>query len=387
MGLKELIFGKKPAPQKGRRFEALSSFQPPFVAYNASMYETEIIRAAISANATHTSKLKIEFRGHGSKELSARLRRPNGFATWSQFLYRLRTVYDNDNNAFICPTFDRYGRVTAIYPVLPANAEVVDVNGEPWLAFQFAAGQFAQAPVWQVAMMRNHQYKNDFFGESNAALNSTLQLVDIQNQGITQAVKDAATFRFMAQYNALSYEDDLEQEQKEFNKASAGRGGLVKLFPSTWSNIKQIESKPFVMDAATMGAIDKRVYAYFGVNEDILENKAYGDKWTAYYEGSIEPFAIQLSEVLTELFILCGELSGPDAMVMATANRLQYMATREKLSMIGLVDRGAINRDEYREVWNMPPIPDGSGKEYIIRGEYKNAADQVITSTGGDDDE
>ena len=59
---------------------------------------------------------------------------------------------------------------------------------------------------------------------------------------------------------------------------------------------------------------------------------------------------------------------------MATANRLQYMSTADKLNFtIQNLDRGVINRDTAREVWNLPPLPNGLGQTYIIRGEYVNA--------------
>jgi hypothetical protein len=71
---------------------------------------------------------------------------------------------------------------------------------------------------------------------------------------------------------------------------------------------------------------------------------------------------------------------------MATANRLQYMSNKEKLEVSAqLADRGILNRDEVREIWNLPPLPNGEGQEYIIRGEYWNATEKI--SEGGSGDE
>ena len=81
--------------------------------------------------------------------------------------------------------------------------------------------------------------------------------------------------------------------------ARDAEGGGLLLFPSTYKDIKQIDVKPWVIDADQMKAIKDNVYEYFGVNEDILTNKAVGDAWSAFYEGAIEPFAIQFSEVVT----------------------------------------------------------------------------------------
>jgi hypothetical protein len=127
-----------------------------------------------------------------------------------------------------------------------------------------------------------------------------------------------------------------------------------------------------------MELINKGVYKYFMVNEDILMNRAYGDKWTAFYEGAVEPFAIQFSEVMTRMLFTFNEQTR-DNRVIATANRLQYMSNTEKLNVSSqLADRGILNRDEVREIWNLSPLPDGEGQEYIIRGEYYNATEKIV---------
>lgn len=385
MGLFDRIFGGRPreAPVK-TDYTTLTAYQPTFTNYNAQMYESELVRAAINARATHISKLTVQFNGHGSEALKRRLVKPNAFATWSQFLYRLDTILDVTNTAFIVPVFDRLGRVIEIYPVLPSRCKMVGTTDDPWVAFEFRTGCFAQLPVWQVGVMTKYQLRNDFFGESNKAMDNTLALIDIQSQGIKEAVKSSATYRFMAQLDNFALNDDRAKEQKRFVDSAFGSkasGGML-LFPNTYKNIQQIKSSPFVADAEQMNTIRQNVFDYFGVNQEVLENKAYGDAWVAFYEGAIEPFAIQFSEVMTNLFVLCGELEG-EASVMATANRLQYMSNAEKLNVSSqLADRGILNRDEVREIWNLAPLPDGEGKAYVIRGEYKNANEQV---NGGDE--
>jgi hypothetical protein len=228
--------------------------------------------------------------------------------------------------------------------------------------------------------MTKFQYKDDLFGESNKALYPTIDLIDIQNQGIKEGVKSAATYRFYAQVNNFTKAEDLAKERKRFteeNFAKDSEGGGVLLFPNTYSNINQVKSDPWVVDPEEEKVIKSNVFDYFNVNEEILQSQSYGDKWVAFYEGVCEPFAIQFSEVVTKmLFTLREQTQGN--FVMASANRLQYMSNKEKLDVSAqLADRGILNRDEVREIWNLPPLPNGEGQAYIIRGEYKNAADQV----------
>lgn len=377
MGLFERIFGKRPAVANAGEYKELTVYSPAFRTYSGRIYESDLVRSAIHAKATHISKLKVEFYGHGSEAVMQRLKKPNALQTWSQFLYRLATIYEAENTAFVVPVRDKYGRIVEVYPAMPSNVKLVSVNDEPWVAFQFSEWRFAQAPVWEIGTMAKFQYKHDLFGESNAAMMPTMELIDIQDQGIKEGIKSAATYRFMAKYNNVAFNDDLDKEQERFNNRASKRGGMALLFPKNYEEIKQIDSKPFVIDAEQMKQIQTNVFNYFGVNESVLQNKTYGDEWTAFYEGAVEPFAIQFSEVMTAMFVACGNLSG-DCGIMATSNRLQYMSNKEKLDFsVQLSDRGALNRDEMREMWNLPALPNGEGQEYIIRGEYWNAKEKI----------
>lgn len=378
MGLFEKIFGKpKPSAPSQPIYATLTGYQPAFINSSGAVYEDALIRATIHAAAKHCSKLKVEFHGHGAASLEKRLRRPNAFQTWSQFLYRARTILDVDNTCVIVPGFDKYGRVDSLYTVVPSSCTMVGETNNPMVALRFPTGEFVQMPVWQVGIMTKFQYRKDFFGSDNEALHQTMQMISIQNQGITEAVKSAATYRFMASMTNFTDSDDLRRKRKEFDEQNfSGEGGGLLLFPNLFTNPQQLKNDRFVVDADQMKVIKDNVFDYFGSNEDVLQNKCFGDKWNAYYEGEIEPWSIQLSEVLTDLFLLLGELTG-DGNVIATTSRLQYMSNADKLSVsTQLVDRGILTVDQALEIWNLPPLPDGKGQVYRIRGEYKDAEGQ-----------
>ena len=233
--------------------------------------------------------------------------------------------------------------------------------------------------------MTKFQYQDDFFGENNLALNPTMELINIQNQGIAEGVKSSATFRFMAKLNNFTKAEDLAKERKRFTRENLQGEGGVLLFPNTYSDIQQIKSSPFVVDAEQMNTIRKNVFDYFGVNEDVLQNKTYGDAWSAFYEGAIEPFAIQFSDVVTKMLFTERERAS-GSFLMATANRLQYMSNAEKLNVSAqMADRGIMNRDEIRQIWNLPPLPDGQGQAYTIRGEYYLLNGNGTVTKKGDD--
>jgi len=392
MGFFDLFFKNRPNP-KGKFhgiFKMLNGYEPKFTTWSGGIYEQELIRSAINARAIHTSKLKFEIDGSARSSLQNKLMKaPNQFQTWSQFLYRLSTILDVHNTAFICPVYDKYGEISGIVCPLPTSCDVVQYGETPYLRYEFTNGQRAAIELEYCGVMTKFQYKNDLMGENNHALYPTMDLISIQNQGIQEGVKSAATYRFWAQVSNFTKADDLKNERKRFTEENFGKeseGGGLLLFPNTYQNINQVKSAPFVVGAEEMKLIEASVYRYYMVNEDILQNKAYGDSWAAFYEGAIEPFAIQFSEVLTKMLFTLREQTSNR--VMLTANRLQYMTNKDKLEVSSqLADRGVLNRDEIREIWNLPPLPNGEGQAYIIRGEYWNATDKINEEESNGQDE
>lgn len=390
MGLFDVIFKNRPKePMKASTmFKMLNGYTPSFTSYNGSIYESQLIRSAINARAVAMSKLKVEINGSAKPILQNKLKHgANQFETWSQFMYRLSTILDVQNTAFICPVFDQYGEVSGVYPVLPSRCEIVSYGNDkrPYLRYEFSNGDRASVELDACGIMTKFQYKDDFFGETNDALFPTMDLIHIQNQGIQEGVKSAATYRFYAQVNNFLDEEDLAKERKRFSDENFGRdaqGGGLLLFPNTYQNINQIKADPWIIKAEEMKIIQDNVFEYFGVNEDVLTNKAYGDAWTAFYEGAIEPFAIQFSEVMSKMLFTFRERSQGDA-VMATANRLQYMSNADKLNVSSqMLDRGIMSINDVREIWNMPPVEGGDVR--IIRGEYYNA-DEKVNEENDDD--
>ena len=377
MGLFDILFGNRPKEkERYEQFSLLTGHEPRFTHFTGDIYESELVRASINALATHISKLDVKTYGAAKPALQRKLAHgPNEFQTWTQFLARAATIYFNANTLFITPVWDQYGEISGIYTPVPERCELVQFNGVPYLRYEFSKGQKAAVELEYCGIMTRMQYKNDFFGESNRALIPTMDLIHIQDQGIKEGVQSAATYRFMAKLNNFAKAEDLANERKRFTKenlaSDVGNNGLL-LFPNTYTDIKQIESKPFTIDADQMKEIRDSVFEYFGVNEDVLQNKFNSDTWSAFYEGAVEPWAIQFSEVLTKMLFTFREQSQGN-FVMATANRIAYMSNADKLNVSAqMADRGLMTRNEIREIWNLPPLPEPYGSQLPARGEYYN---------------
>lgn len=389
MGMFDWLFGNRPKPKEryAEAFKMLDGYTPVFHNWQGSIYESDLIRSAINARATHISKLKVETYGAAKPALQTKLKNgPNEFQTWSQFQYRLSTLLDMHNTVFLCPVYDRYGQPSGIYTPLPMRCEIVQYDDIPYLRYEFGNGTKAAIELEYCGIMTKFQYRNDFFGENNHALQNTLDLIHIQDQGIQEGVKSAATYRFMAKLSNFAKAEDLAKERQRFtaeNFTRDAKGGGLLLFPNNYQDVKQVDVKPWVVDAEQRKAIEANVYKYFGVNDDILTNHFDSENWSAFYEGAIEPFAIQESEVLKKMFFTLREQSTGNG-VSVTANRLQYLSNQDKLAVSEkMADRGLMTRNEIREIWQLPPLPEPIGSQLPVRGEYYNVGDNNGTVQEG----
>lgn len=393
MGFFDRIFGPDKEEQQlqydklHKMFGTLTAYKPVFKTWNGALYESALVRSAIDARARHISKLKIEFKGAAKPGLISKLdKAPNEWSTWSQWLYRASTILDCTNNLFIVPVLDDNLETVGYMPALPSKCKVVeDKAGKAWLIYEFKRGERGAIEFDRCGLMTKYQFENDFFGSSNGALSDTMKLITIQNQGIEEAVKNSATYRFMAQVDNFTFAEDLKKERERFTTENmAGEGGLL-LFPNTYHNVKQIDSTPYTVDAAQMELINTNIYNYYGVNVDVLQNKTYGDTWSAFYEGAVETFAIPFSEVMTKTIYSQREQSEGN-MVMATSNRLQYLSNSDKLKVSSqMSDRGIMTANEIREIWNLPPVEGGDvltrrGEYYVVNEDGTTSKEEALAN-------
>lgn len=385
MGLFEKLFPRRPPDADPRAyFKTLTAYQPVYTTYRGGLYEMALTRAAIAAFARHCSKLHLEIVGDFRPELAPVLgQQPNPWMDASKFIARLATIYQVQNNAFIVPVEDAAGRLVGYYPVLPQQTSIREHGGAPYLQYEFWGGQRAAVELSRAGLLTQHQYEDDFFGADNRPMLPTLQVMRTQDEGIVNGIKNATTIRFLARLSANLKQKDIDAERKRFAKDNLeGNNTGVMMFDSKYADVKQIESTALVVNPKQQELIRESVFEYFGTNEKILTNTYTEDEWNAYYEGSIEPFAIQLSLVLTAMTFTPAEIA-QGAGIIATANRLQYASNNTKLNIVTqLFDRGFLTHNMGLEIFNMPPVEDGD--KYYIRKEYAEVSKLNTEQKEGD---
>ena len=387
MGLFEMLFGRKPEPialKQAKVFQMLDGYVPAFHTWSGSVFESDLIRAALDAHGRHAAKLSPNLSGSAKENLRNRLKiQPNAVQTWPQFLYREAVILYAKNTAFLVPTRGEYGETNGVTGIIPKKWELVEYKGEPFIRFILDKGKRLAVELSQVGILTRYQYESELFGESNEAMKPVLDLIELQRQGIQEGIKNGASYRFSAQSDNWAKDEDLAKEMERFNKFTfqnkKASGGMI-LFPNTYTNVQQLKQEAYKVDAEQLKTIKESVFDYFAINEDVIQGKVFGDAWLSFYESSVEWLAIQISECMTKMLFSERERQFGNR-IDFTSNRLQYMSNADKMNAISqMADRGLMTRNELREILNLAPLPEPLGSQIPARGEYYD-----VTENGGND--
>ncbi len=351
--------------------------------FSGDLLEMDLIRACIDALARNIAKMQLQpvlRRRDGQKDVDTEsdiarvLAHPNPFMTTYDFLYKVAALYYANNNVFIWPEYDR-GRLVALWPIFYKQARMVTLNGNLYIKFDLKYTRTYTAAWEDLIPLRGHYMTDEIFGESNGALLPACELLDAQNQGIINGIKNSATIRGILKSINVLKDEDLKKAKKRFiedNLSLANSGGVIAIDGKF--DYQNIESKPYSIDAESMNAAKQKIFDYFGVNEEFLQNGFTADKYEAIYEGRLEPFAIMLTQALTYGLYTERERSfGRE--IEAGMAKLKYQPIDRITSLISATNQlGLFRRNEYREMLGYGPLTDEEGgNQILISLNYVNA--------------
>lgn len=374
MGLLQHIFGKKNKnyPSLDRYFQAINGYAPVYTSHDGGLYELGLVRAAVHRSATECSKAKPVLSKSSKRIEFIVKKRPNEFMTASQFYYRVATIWELENNAFIVPIEDKYGKITGMFPVCPSQAELTEKNGVVYIVYTFANGEQKAIEYNKCAHLRRMQYKDDFFGDNNEAFRSTADLVKADETGTNEAITNGSRLRFKGKLNSQVIDkEDLKDQQQFVSDMNLNNNATgVFIYDSRFEDMTELKNQFTLLDAKQKEAIENSVFTYWGTNKDILQNTYDEVKWSAYYESHIKPFFIQLGEAITNMFYTYSQqMEGNE--ISYTSNQFDYVPMKTKLECVPqFFDRGMISMDTGLDIVDLPPTGDKDGNKRFIRAEY-----------------
>ncbi len=374
----------------GARIEMITEHGNGFYSFGDNLYRSDIIRAAIRPYSKAIGKLLAKHVRKTTEKTAINpepyirflLEEPNPYMCGQVLQEKVANQLALNNNAFVLIIRDDFGIPIELYPVPARAAETVyGKNGDLFVRFTFANGKRMLFPYSQLIHIRNDFNGKDIFGDSPAeALKDLMEVVSIADQSVVSAIKNSGIVRWILKYANTLRPDDLKSNVKEFadnylniESETIGAAGV-----SGDCEVIRVEPKDYVPNAAQTKEAKERVYAFYNTNDKIVHSNFTEDEWNSYFESVIEPTALQLSNEYTRKLFTRRERSAGNK-IYFEANNLGCATLKTKLSLVAMVDRGALTPNEWRDVFNLAPV---EGGDTPIR---RLDTDTVSTAKGGEE--
>ncbi len=368
--LQNLIAGRRQPPET-IRYELVNSSNSTFVPFSGNLYENDITRAAIwtiaeaagKAGFLHVRGKGVDMRVNPDPMIAMMLEQPNEFMTMQDFIEKMVTHLELYNNAFALIMRGQNGRATALYPLDYSTVELREarMTHEVYCRFRFRGARTLEVPYSDVIHLRKHFNADELFGDGNkAALYGLMDIITTTDQGIVSAVKNSAVISWLLKFKVSLNPNDIKKKVQEFSESylkTANNGwGAAPTDPNY--DAEQVKNDSFVPNAPQMDKAKQRLYAYFGVNDAIVQKTYNEDQWNAWFEGKIEPILMRFSRQMTTKIFSAKERAFQNRIV-PQSTAMAYASMQTKLGLVSMVDRGALLPNEWRETLNLPPIEGG----------------------------
>lgn len=389
-GLFKTIFGEKDPPKKQMQdatsfnmYSLLNTFNSIYTVNTGNAWDMDIVRSAVDAYCRNFAKLKAKHTkpGNGKSKLEKLLNyKPNPLMEAYSFYYKTGANLKLTNNAFIYPEYSKTGELIALWPLMSNQIELLEYQEQLYLKFVFRTGKIKVVPYEEIIHIRGHFFEHDIFGSKNYALRPALDTAVAINQGVSNSAKMINSIRGILSAKISSKDDDLKKARDKFveNNFKISSNGSGVVVTDAKMDYTPINEKTTPLQADQLSYAKNAIYDYFGVNEQIVQNKFSEDEWNAFYEGAIEPIAIQMSQCFTNALFTENERNFGNEITFE-ANRLQYASNTTKVNVVEkLAPLAVLMIDDVREIFNLAPLPNGDGQKTLQSLNYinSNIADQ-----------
>lgn len=370
--------------------EPMDTTQWTYRSFNGDILEMDLIRACVDALARSCAKMQLQpvVDKDGQKTVDTKsdiarvLQRPNRYMSTYDFLYKLAAMYYTSNNAFIWPEYED-GRLVALWPINYRSFKLYERNGNLYASFSLRYTRTYTVPYEDVIHLRGHYMTDDLCGTPNTALGPIAELLNAQNQGIINGIKNGAIIRGILKSVQVIKEEDLQKAKTKFiedNLKASNNGGVIGIDGKF--DYTPIESKPYMIDADTMTAAKSKVLDYFGISEAFLQSSFSADQYEAVYEGKLEPYSVMLTDALTHGLYTDREIAFGNR-IEATMSKMKYQPLSAITNMISATrELGLFTRNEYRDMLGYAPLSDEQGGNDILTAVNNYSAGDE----GGEDD-
>jgi HK97 family phage portal protein len=347
---------------KPRERQAVIEINNTFTNFSGSAYSNAAFRSAVDCISRHAGKLTAHSDNTALETLLTSS--PNPYVSSYDFLYRLSAAYFTNNNAFVMVERDS-DHISAFYPLNPSSVEFSQgADGGLYALMRFSDERDVTIPYSDLVHLRRHFYINDFLGDSNAPLFPLLDTAEMLNQGICASVKNGTSIRGVLKFTSLVNPVQVKAEKDAFIRDyfnpgnNSGIAATDQRFDFIPSNIT-----PYTIPQEQIQAVNRQIYDYLGISPKIVNGEYTEDNFSVFYEITIEPFALLLSQELSRK---------TGAAVTFSAERLEFSEAATKINLLHeAAPLGLLTLNEARRLLALPPVKDGDTRLQSLN--YVNA--------------
>ncbi len=384
MGFFDRLRRKPPKTQKWA--QTLNGYAPVFSQFGTNIYASDVVQQAIKCIVDEMKKLNpahIRYNGNDpvpvNDDIQTVLNNPNPLMTTSEFLEKILWLLLLNYNAFVLSTYyiweDEKGiqkrKYSGLYPLKPTQVDFIeDGSGRMYVKMRFENNFETTVPYDDLIHIKYNYSVNEYMGgdasgqPDHTALLKTLELNDTLLKGIAKAMNSSCAVNGVVKYNTMLDDGKIEAALKELErKLNNSESGFLPLDLKAEYTPLQHEIK--LVDEETLKFIDEKILRNWGVPLSILTGDYTKSQYEAFYQKTLEPLIISISQAFTKKLFTDRERSFGNRIELYPKD-LIFMTVEQTLEMVNLLSNtGSIYENEKRVAFGLRPLPELEGKRYM----------------------
>lgn len=386
MGLLDKLFHR--GPKNWRFAPMINGYAPIFTQFGTDIYASDVVQQALKCivdeikklNPTHIRMMNDDPVPIQRSYVQSVLNNPNPLMTTCEFLEKITWLLLLNYNVFIIPIYrtwrdQRTGEEKRYYerlwPIKPTQVNFIeDASGRLFVQFYFESGYDTTIPYDDVIHIKYNYSVNDYMGgdltgqPDHKPLLQTLDLNHKLLQGIAKAMNASYAINGIVKYNTLLDDGKMEQALQELEgKLNRSESGFLPI--DLKSDFIPMEHKSELVDPETLKFIDEKILRNWGVPLSILKGDYDKSQYNAFYQKSLEPLIIAISQGFTKKLFTEREKSFGN-MVKLYPKDLIFMTVEQTIEMVTLLSNtGALYENEKRTAFGLRPLPELEGKRFM----------------------
>lgn len=373
MGLFSWLGKKEDVNKKNLgRVKGLDWATPIYSQFGSDIYASDVVQQAINCIVREIKKLNpqhVQTKGENytvavNDDIQSVLNNPNDLMTTTDLIEKITWQLFFNYNSFVLPVWDN-GKLTALFPLQPQRVDfLVDPSDQYFVELTFPNGYKDTIKYSDLIHIRYNYSVSEFMGGNKSgqpdhkALLKSLELNDNLLTGVSRAMNSSFAINGVVKYNTMIDDGKTEAALEKLTAAlKKNESGFMPL--DMKAEFIPFNKQVAMVDPNTLKFIDEKILRHFGVPLAILTGDYTKSQYEAFYQKTIEPIIISMSQAFTKAIFSQRETNGFGHKITFNHKELDFMTMNEKIQFMTLASNvGAITINEMRAMIGFAPYDD-----------------------------